>query len=277
LRGAFAKLAKAQAQSQCSFAVVVGDLFGNGSSEEEADQVRALLNGSLIVPLPTYFSVGNHPLPQPVIEKLEIADEVCPNLIFLGRKGTMKTSEGIRIACLGGKVMADSSSADSGSLNKYSPSYTPADARGLHGAHSVDILITNAFPQGILNGSRTQISDRVRSMEGERCISDLCATLKPRYHFASSPEAWFKREAFEQPADYESTDHKWIVFFESLASFARSSKELKWHSAFKLDPSRQPPEPQNLTPSPFTPLALSGAKKRRGREGQKHPNNRHKK
>ena len=104
---------------------MVGDLFGDGSSEEEADQIKGLLNGSLIVPLPTYFSVGNRPLPQPVIEKLEIADEVCPNLIFLGRKGTMKTSEGIRIACLGGKVMADSSSADSGSVNKYSPYYTP--------------------------------------------------------------------------------------------------------------------------------------------------------
>jgi hypothetical protein len=268
LRGAFAKFAKAQAHSKCSFAVVVGDLFGDGSSEDESEQIIALLNGSLDVPLPTYFSVGNNPLPQLIVEKLEIADEVCPNLIFLGRKGTMKTSEGIRIACLGGKMMVASASTDSSPLNKYSPHYTLADARGLHGAHSVDILITNQFPQGILNGSHTQISDNIRSIEGERCISDLCATLKPRYHFSSSPESWFKREPFAQPADYESTDHKSVVFFESLASFAKSSKELKWHSGFKLDPSTQPPEPPNLTQSPFAQLLLSESRKRRELEGQ---------
>ena len=254
--------------SKCSFAIVVGDLFGDGSREDESEQIRALLDGSLAVPLPTYFSIGNHPLPQPVIEKLEIADEVCPNLIFLGRKGTMKTSEGIRIACLGGNRMNETASMDSTPINKYSPLYTLADARGLHGAHSAHILITNQFPQGILNGSNVQISDNIRSIEGERCISDLCATLKPRYHFVSSPESWFKREPFEQPADYESTDHKSVVFFESLASFAKSSKELKWHSGFKLDPSTQPPEPQNLTTSPFAQLLLSESRKRRALEGQ---------
>jgi hypothetical protein len=269
LRAAFAKLAKAQAHSKCSFAIVVGDLFGDGLSKEESDQINALLNGSLAVPLTAYFSVGNRPLPLAVVEKLEVADEICPNLVFLGRKGTMKTSEGIRIACLGGKMMAESVSADPGPLNRYSPYYTLADARGLHGAHSADILITNQFPQGILNGSQAQIPQGIRSIEGERCISDLCATLKPRYHFASSPESWFKREPFEQPADYESTDDKSVVFFESLASFAKSSKELKWHSGFKLDPSTQPPEPQNLTASPFAQLLLSDSRKRRALEGQK--------
>ena len=247
---------------------MVGDLFGNGSSEDESEQISALLNGSFVVPLPTYFSVGNHPLPPPIVEKLEITDEVCPNLIFLGRKGMMKTSEGIRIACLGGKMVTEITPADSSPLNKYSPYYTLADARGLHGVHSADILVTNQFPQDILNGSHMQISDSVRSIEGERCISDLCTTLKPRYHFASSPESWFKREPFEQPADYELTDHKSVVFFESLASFAKSSKELKWHSGFKLDPSTTPPEPQNLTASPFTQLLLSESRKRRAIEGQ---------
>jgi hypothetical protein len=116
--------------------VVVGDLFGDGSREGESEQISALLNGSLVVPLPTYFSVGNNPLPKPVIEKLEIADEVCSNLIFLGRKGMVKTSEGIRIACLGGTMVGETASADPGLLNKYSPHYTVADARGLHGAHS---------------------------------------------------------------------------------------------------------------------------------------------
>ena len=248
--------------------MVVGDLFGDGSREDESEQISALLNGSLVVPLPTYFSVGNNPLPKPVIEKLEIADEVCSNLIFLGRKGMVKTSEGIRIACLGGTMVGETASADPGPLNQYSPHYTVADARGLHGAHSADILITNQFPQGILNGSHAQIFDNIRSIEGERCISDLCATLKPRYHFSSSPESWFKREPFEQPTDYESTDHKSIVFFESLASFAKSSKELKWHSGFKLDPSTQPLEPQNLTASPFAQLLLPDSRKRRALEGQ---------
>src|SRR5271154_6351536 len=71
VKAAFTKLAKAQAKQGFSFAIVVGDLFGSGTSDEEVEELASLLHGSLQVPLPTYFSTGDLPLPAAVIQRLE--------------------------------------------------------------------------------------------------------------------------------------------------------------------------------------------------------------
>lgn len=267
LQGAFTKIAKIHSKQNCAFAIVVGDLFGDGSTEAESEELSALLDGSINVPLPTYFSIGNRSLPDRVVEKLEVADEVCVNLFFLGRKGTIKTSEGIRIAYLGGNLLTTDASSHK-ALDKYSALYTKTDAHGLHGLHSANILITNQFPLGILQGSKRDIPEAIRSIEGERCISDLCAVLKPTYHFSNTPTSSFIREPFEHTPPYESPDQKVITFFESLASFANGSKPNKWVAAFKIDPAAPVPRLANTTPSPFAQLQLADSRKRRALEDQ---------
>ena len=290
LRGAFGKLAKVQQKQNFSFAVVVGDLFRDASTDDEREEVDALLGGSIAVPLPTYFSVGEVSLPQPVAERLDVADEVCPNLFYLGRKGTVKTSEGIRIVALGGRLVEHDTSGpksgyrivggsqpqnearstastllpdlESNNISKYDPYYTVADARGLQGAHTAHILITNQFPFNILQGSRQQIPDAVRIKGSHQCLSDLCATLKPRYHFSSCPEAYFEREPFFHPAEYESMDFEPITRFMSFASYANSSKDNKWLSAFKIDPSGPPSDALDKTSTPFSRSLSPGSRKR---------------
>lgn len=178
------------------------------------------------------------------------------------------TSEKIRIACLGGNLLPTDAALVTGPLTKYSPSYTLGDARGLHGLHSAHILITNQLPLGVLYGSKKEVPEPIRAIEGERCISDLCAILRPRYHFSNTPTSSFSRESFKQLAPYESSEQDVITFFESLASYANASKQSKWVAAFKLDPSVSAAELANTTPSPFTQLLIADSRKRRALEDQ---------
>src|SRR5438034_5347420 len=76
VRNVFAKLAKLQAKQNFSFAIVVGDLFGDDSSDSGTGDITALLQGSINVPLPTYFTIGKHTIPKQVVEKLESDEEI---------------------------------------------------------------------------------------------------------------------------------------------------------------------------------------------------------
>lgn len=252
LRSAFGKLSRLQKKQDFSLCIVVGDVFGDGSIEGQAEELDELLNGSLEVPLQTYFIVGDLPLPEKVIEKLEANDEdqVCTNLSYLGRKGTYKTSDGIRIVFVGGKLVQNETSVIS-SPGKYDPLYLAKDASVLFGAHSTDILISNQWPANITSGSSNAVPEHLRTDQGVQCLAELCQKLKPRYHFSSSLDAFWEREPFQHPVDYGSFDTVGpCTRFMSLGGVKGPSKE--WFSAFKLDPSNVPPPSSNTTTTPFT-------------------------
>jgi hypothetical protein len=259
LQEVFTKLAKLHVKQNFSFAIVAGDLFGNCSSEEDLDQISALLQGNISVPLPTYFTVGSHPIPTRIVERIESNDEVCSNLYFIGRRGTLKTSEGIRLAALGGELATDGAS-DPKLNNRYHSRYTESDARSLNGVHGADILITNQWPKGITEGSKVPLPEGVVAPEGVQCVADICSTLKPRYHFSSSGDFFFEREPFFHMPSEDAPDLKPLTRFINLASFSNTSKN-KWMYAFTLDPRAPTPSsvPVGATASP---LASYVAKKR---------------
>ncbi|OAX84696.1 hypothetical protein ACJ72_00938 [Emergomyces africanus] len=259
IKEVFTKLAKLQAKQNFAFAIIAGDLFGDGSSEEENKDIAALLGGTISVPLPTYFTVGNHPIPTRIVEKVESDDEVCTNLFYLGRRGTLKTSEGIRIVTLGGNLQ-NSTTPEPGINDKYLPAYSENDARSLFGAHSADILITNQWPKSIRDGSKVSLPEGAQAPEGLQCVADLCATLKPRYHFSSVAPFFYEREPFFHLPTEESPDIKQITRFINLAPFSKSSNQ-KWLYAFTLDPQAAP-----LTSIPVgaTASPLLASKKRHG-------------
>ncbi|KNG83508.1 CwfJ domain protein [Aspergillus nomiae NRRL 13137] len=250
LREVFTKLAKLHVKQSFSFAIVVGDLFGDCSTEQELDEISALFQGSISVPLPTYFTLGSRPLPTRVIERIEANDEVCPNLYFLGKRGTLKTSEGIRLVALGGNLETENPSSD-----KYHPSYAESDARALYGAHSADILLTHQWPKGIRTRSQVPIPEEATKPEEVQCIADLCSTLKPRYHLSSTAEFFYEREPFFHLPPEDNPDAKPLTRFISLASYNNPSKQ-KWMYAFTLDPKALHPLtiPTGATASPLAPV-----------------------
>ena len=223
----------------------MGDVFGQGPEAEA--ELQELLNGSITIPLPTYFTVGDSTLPAKVIEKLEVSEDVCPNLIYLGRKGTFTTSDGVRIISLGGRrVESDGSLTQA--IGKFDPAFLDSDTGGLRGAHSAHILLTNQWPAEVARLSGIPVPDDIAAEGGAKSIADLCETLKPWYHFSSTPLAMWEREPFKQPVEYDSLEEAKITRFKSAASITTSNKS--WMSAFSIDTSR-PPAAEVVTATPF--------------------------
>lgn len=255
----FHKIETLHSKHSFAFAVIVGSLFANpeNATEEDNENIEKLLGGSIKVPLSTYFALGSHGLPEKIIDKLESAGEVCENLYFLGKRTTIKTSEGIRIVALGGVL--DPNITAGISKDKYPPFYNESDARALRGAHSTDVLVTNQWPAGIRTGSKVAVDPDAAEPPGQQCVSDLCAVLTPKYHFSTSPEFFYEREPFFH-VPHEKDDGTFpTTRFISLAAFNNAKKQ-RWIYALTVDPNAAAPVsvPQGATASP---LALTGKKR----------------
>jgi len=249
----FKKLSTLLAKNAFSFAIIVGDLFVDPTSPTAADDedMEALLKGEIKVPLPTYFTLNSYALPQRVVEKLESSNgELTPNLYFLGKRTTIKTSEGIKIVALGGTL--NSNIIGGLSKDKYLPFYTESDAKSLFGANSADILITSQWPSSIRAGSKVAFNSDLDEPPAHQCIADLCATLKPRYHFSTSTNTFWEREPFFHMPNEGTEDHKPITRFISLASYNNIANQ-RWLYAFSMDPSAALPMsiPPGTTVSPL--------------------------
>ncbi|KAK7533189.1 CwfJ C-terminus 1-domain-containing protein-like protein [Phyllosticta citribraziliensis] len=260
----FKKIAGLHAKNSFAFAIVAGDLFSDPQSltEEDEKNIEDLISGKTEVTLPTYFTLGSKALPNKVAEKLDAsAGELCPNLYFLGKRSTLKTSEGIRIVALGGRLDQNLDKATSD--DKYTPSYSEQDARVLRGASTADILITAQWPAEIRTGSKVESQPDGEQLE-QACISDLASNLKPRYHFSTSGNIFYEREPFFHVPTEDAPDGYKITRFISLANYGNANKQ-KWIYAFSLDPNAAPPIsiPPGTTASP-----LSFASKKRSLPNQ---------
>ncbi|KAJ5202446.1 hypothetical protein N7449_004525 [Penicillium cf. viridicatum] len=252
IRPVFTKLAKLQPKQDFSFAIILGDLFGDGSTEDELQDITALVQGNITVACPTYFTL--------VVEKIEATDEVCPNLFFLGKRGTLKTTDGIRIVALGGTMgeTEGRSKPESNASGKFQPTYSESDARALFGIHKTDILITNQWPKDVRLGSSCEVSGDKETVPAElQCVADVCATLKPRYHFSRSDAAFFEREPFFHMPTEEGQDVYPLTRFISLPTFGSTKNAIY---AFTLDPTA--PFPSSIPPG-STICPWSAAQSRR--------------
>jgi Protein similar to CwfJ C-terminus 1/Protein similar to CwfJ C-terminus 2 len=237
----------------------LGDLFAAPDSGDE-QAITDLLNGTIRIPLHTYFSIGQHSLPQRIIDKIETnAGEVCENLYFLGKRTTLTTSEGIKIVALGGRL--DAGIAVGVSKDKYLPFYTNDDAKALRGANGADLLLTYEWPESIERGSGVALPDSPKPLQRPE-IANLCGVLKPRYHFSSS-SAFYEREPFFHENTEKDQTARRITRFLSLADFGNDKKE-KWLYAFSINPADPPPSsiPVGATASPLdAPITRRGGKR----------------
>ncbi|CAI6335026.1 unnamed protein product [Periconia digitata] len=236
----FTKLASVHAKNKFAFAIVAGNLFANPVDATEKDEanVSDLIGGKIAVPFTTYFALGTNPLPEAVKERLRISDdELCDNLHFLGKRATMKTSEGVRIVSLGGQLDPNINSGQS--KGAYLPYYSESDCKLLRGASSADILVTGDWPMGIRSHSKVTFNPENQPL-GQQCIADLDVVLKPRYHFSTSGPNFYEREPFFHLPSEETDNLYPITRFISLAAYGNASKQ-KWIYAFSLDPKASDP------------------------------------
>ncbi|KAI9720584.1 MAG: hypothetical protein M1812_002764 [Candelaria pacifica] len=246
----FKKLSALHTKNAFSLAIIAGNLFADpaDTSTTNDEDITALFDGTITIPLPTYFALGSHTLPPRIVEKLESGGEVCSNLYFLGKRTTIKTSEGIRIVALGGTL--DPNVTVGLSKDKYLPFYTEDDAKALGGAHSADIFIANDWPSSIRVGSKVGFTPEQGEPSSQECVATLSSTLKPRYHF-STFGTFYEREPFFHPED--AAGDRRVTRFISLASYNNPAKQ-KWLYAFSLDlsTSARTTLPPGTTASPLS-------------------------
>lgn len=177
-------------------------------------------------------------------ERLESNEgELCPNLTILGRRFSVKTSEGFRIVAVGGSYAGSIDDP----MSPYQATYNDADVQALtKDSSEADILVTNDWPANVRDGAKAPYT--TEAPPGVRSIADLCVALKPRYHFSAS-EAFYEREPFF----HHGPAPRSVTRFLSLAPFGNAEKQ-KWIYAFSLVPSTSSPNslPQGCTASPFT-------------------------
>ena len=211
---------------------MTGDVFTPTTDDELID---SLINGTLEVPLPTYFTLGTHPLPERLAAKVAADEEICPNLHFLGKRSINKTSDGLRIVALGG--LLDTNLVGGQSKEQHLPFHTEDDAKALRGANSADILLTSIWPADVWHGSKVPLEpSQQASIQSTKSIAELCAALKPRYHLSASQGAFFyEREPFLHPSQGDS-DVNNVTRFISMAPYGNEAKAKAMY-AFSLNKS----------------------------------------
>jgi hypothetical protein len=248
LEAALKKVSSLHAKNAFALAILTGDVF---NAETDDQTVDSLLNGSYEFPLPTYFTIGDHPLPERIAAKIEADEEICPNLHFLGKRSITKTADGLRIVALGGQL--DPNLLGGQSKEQHLPFHTQDDAKALKGANSADILLTSMWPTNIWNGSKAALEpDQKAKIPASESIAELCASLKPRYHLTASPDAFFyEREAFVHPTEGSGSNNDTILTtrFISMAPYGNEAKAKAMY-AFTLNKSDDT-VPPGATSSPF--------------------------
>ncbi|TAQ84982.1 hypothetical protein B7494_g6690 [Chlorociboria aeruginascens] len=259
LQTVFSKVSSLHAKNNFSLALVAGNLFA-----EDDNAVSDLIAEKISIPLPTYFTVGTAPLPHRIIEKIEKDEEICPNLHFLGKRSTTKTSEGIKIVILGGQL--DELIVGGLSKEQHLPLHTVGDAKALYGANSADILLTTSWPASIRKGSQIPVPDGAIEPAGQEHIAELCAALKPRYHFSSS-SFFYEREPFFHTPTSDTPDERPLTRFISLAPHGNSNKQKALY-AFTLQPTVDGAAvlPVGTTASPF--MSRPNGKKRQALDSE---------
>ena len=132
------------------------------------------------------------------------------------------------------------------------PLHTADDAKALRGANSADILLTTIWPAGVWSGSKVPLTpEHQAAVTSSEEIAELCASLKPRYHFtASFNDFFYEREPFLHPTSPDS-DEKAITRFISVAPFGNPAKQKALY-AFNLQVGETISSvPAGSTASPF--------------------------
>ncbi|KAJ2009316.1 hypothetical protein GGI04_000565 [Coemansia thaxteri] len=106
----FAKVKKLDAKyGPFSLLLITGNLLSRGHDEDPhaCAELDLLLKNELAVPIMTYVVAGDRSLPCTLRERASIkSGEICNNLVLLTGHGILHTSEGINIAYIAGRYIA---------------------------------------------------------------------------------------------------------------------------------------------------------------------------
>ncbi|NWI13439.1 C19L1 protein, partial [Crypturellus soui] len=229
----------------------VGSFFGPAAAAEW-EEYRA---GVKKAPIPTYVLGANdqdtvHYFPD--VSGCELAE----NITYLGRRGVFSGASGLQIAYLSG---TESQHEPALACNFSSKDVTELTTSLLSTPkfRGVDILLTSPWPRDVGNfGNSPGEIDPKKC--GSALISNLAASLKPRYHFAALEKTYYERVPYRNHTVLQEAPQH-VSRFIALADVGNTSKK-KYLYAFSIvpmsvmDPAELVKQPQDVTENPYRKL-----------------------
>ncbi|KAG0371220.1 GPI inositol deacylase [Mortierella sp. AD032] len=277
LRNLCAKVGTMQAKhGPFNILFCTGNFFAQETPIEVIDE---LLEDKLDFPITTYFMHGDNGVPG-IIERTAKRKngEVCNNLFYLGKHGTMTTAESVKMASLSGTYDSAVYEADT--------EQEDFDKSLLHGRYikqdilaltqtakpssimdtskrGVDIFLSHEWPAGInkLVGPTLPPPEDLPLSTFSHPVANAVSLLQPRYHFASSSGKFWERAPYK---NVHGAEH--ATRFIALGDVGNKNKQ-RWFYAFNLVPLANVGEDvlkASVTPTTTdSPLATASELKRR--------------
>lgn len=192
--------------------ICVGEFFG-----ETNDDLGPYKSGAKTIPLPTYFLGPTKSETAQFYDEDWPNDEVCQNLIYLGKRGLYNLSSGVKVAYLSGNERSKDNSDPEITFTKDDVMAVKNSCLVSKGSMSdyrgIDILVTSQWPEGV--------------QEQENCsklISFLSKEIRPRYHICGFSEKYLEPPPYRLSAS-DDTGFELTTRFLAIAGVGNKQKE----------------------------------------------------
>ncbi|KAF9144130.1 hypothetical protein BGX30_013668 [Mortierella sp. GBA39] len=249
------------------------------SQETPIEVIDELLENKLEFPITTYFMHGDNGVPG-IIERTAKRKngEICNNLFYLGKHGTMTTAESVKMTSLSGTFDSAIYEADiedeDFDKSLLQGRYTKQDIDALIQAakpssimdtskRGVDIFLSHEWPVGIdkLVGPTLPPPTDLPPSTFSHPVANVVSALQPRYHFAASSGKFWERAPYK---NVNGAEH--ATRFIALGDVGNKNKQ-RWFYAFNLVPLATVSDDvlkASVTPATTdSPLATASELKRR--------------
>ncbi|XP_025896473.1 CWF19-like protein 1 [Nothoprocta perdicaria] len=260
LEALFARVRAVQARSgRFDMLLCVGSFF-SAAAAAEWEEYRA---GTKTAPIPTYVLGANDEDTVryfPDVSGCELAE----NITYLGRRGVFSGTSGLQIAYLSGTEAQHEPALASAFTAKDAAELT-ASLLSAPGFRGVDILLTSPWPRDVARFGNSPGEIDTKKC-GSALISNLAASLKPRYHFAALEKTYYERVPYRNHTVLQEAPQH-VSRFIALADVGNTSKK-KYLYAFsivpmsKMDPAELVKQPQDVTENPYRKLQKEAHKGR---------------
>ncbi|NXG17895.1 C19L1 protein, partial [Grallaria varia] len=252
----FGRVRAIQAKSgRFDMLLCVGSFFG-ASSEAEWAEYRT---GAKKAPIPTYVLGAND---QDTLSYFPDVSgcELAENITYLG--GVFSGCSGLQVAYLSG-TEAQEQPAPAHSFSAKDVAELKTSLLSTPNFRGVDILLTSPWPRDV--GTFANSAGEIDTKKcGSKLVSDLAASLKPRYHFAALEKAYYERLPYRNHTVLQETPQH-VTRFIALADVGNTSKK-KYLYAFSIvpmsamEPAELVKQPQDVTENPYRKLRREAAK-----------------
>uniref|UniRef100_A0A8B9T3K4 CWF19-like protein 1 n=1 Tax=Anas platyrhynchos TaxID=8839 RepID=A0A8B9T3K4_ANAPL len=235
----------------------VGNFFGSPSDPEWTEY----RTGAKKAPIQTFVLGANN---QETVRYFPDSSgcELAENITYLGRRGVFSSTSGLQIAYLSGTESQDEP-APAYSFSSKDVTELKTSLLSTPNFKGVDILLTSPWPRDVGNFANSPGKINTKK-HGSTLISDLAASLKPRYHFAALEKAYYERLPYRNHTVLQETPQH-VSRFIALADVGNTSKK-KYLYAFSIvpmslmDPAELVKQPQDVTENPYRQLRKEAQK-----------------